>query len=78
MGESLYPQHQVVDDSLMLVEKVYLHTDRDTYYPGDNIWFKAYLIDARERFLSDNSNNLHVELISPDSKIIDSRIVKIS
>jgi hypothetical protein len=44
MGESLYSQHQVVNDSLMLVEKVYLHTDRDTYYPGDNIWFKAYLV----------------------------------
>jgi hypothetical protein len=64
------------DDSLQTVEKVYLHTDRDSYYPGDDIWFKAYLIDASYRLLSNHSNNLHVELISPTSKIIDSRIIK--
>ncbi len=78
IGGNIYFQHQVVDDSLLIVEKVYLHTDRDTYYPGDNIWFKAYLVEAQERSLSDNSNNLHVELISPDLKVIDSRIVKLS
>jgi hypothetical protein len=65
-------------DSLRVIEKVYLHTDRHTYYPGDDIWFKAYLIDASDRLLSDHSNNLHVEIISPESIIIDSRIVKIN
>src|SRR5664280_78959 len=65
------------NDSLNIVEKVYLHIDRDSYYPGDDIWFKAYLIDASERLLSSNSINLHVELISPDSKIIDNRVIKL-
>lgn len=69
---------QSIPDSLKIIEKVYLHTDRTTYYPGDDLWFKAYLIDAQERLLCDNSNNLHVEFISPDSKIIDSRIIKIN
>lgn len=64
-------------DSLKIIEKVYLHTDRKTYYPGDDIWLKAYLIDASERLLSDHSKNLHVELISPSSDIIDSHILKI-
>lgn len=27
-----------------LQEKIYLHTDRDYYYPRETIWFKAYLI----------------------------------
>lgn len=66
------------DDSLKIVEKVYLHTDRDCYYPGDDIWFKAYLIDASYRLLSNHSNNLHVELISPASKIIDSHIIRLN
>jgi len=66
------------DDSLKIVEKVYLHIDRDCYIPGDNIWFKAYLIDASDRLLSNHSNNLHVELISPASKIIDSRIIRLN
>ncbi len=63
-------------DSVKVIEKVYLHTDRDFYSPGDNIWFKAYLIDATDRILTDHSNNLHVELMSPDLKIILSRTVR--
>lgn len=51
-------------------EKVYLHLDRPYYSAGDDIWIKAYLVDAMTNILSDNSNNLNVELISPDSKII--------
>jgi hypothetical protein len=65
------------DDSLKITEKVYLHTDRDNYYPGDDIWFKAYLIEAIDRTLTDHSKNLHVELISPDSKIISERIIRL-
>jgi len=66
-----------MDDSLEIVEKVYLHIDRDCYYAGDDIWFKAYLIDASDRVLSNHSNNLHVELISPTSKIIYSHIIRL-
>lgn len=65
-------------DSLKIVEKVYLHSDRDTYYPGDDLWFKAYLIDASDRSLTNHSQNLHVELISPAFIIVDSRIVKLN
>jgi hypothetical protein len=64
-------------DSLLIIEKVYIHTDRNIYYPGDDIWFKAYLIDASDRFLSNHSNNLHVELISPFSKIIINRVIRL-
>jgi hypothetical protein len=65
------------NDSAKIIEKVYLHVDRESYYPGEDIWFKAYLIDATDRLLSSNSINIHVELISPDSKIIDSRVIKL-
>jgi hypothetical protein len=64
------------NDSLPLIEKVYLHTDRTCYYSGEDLWFKAYLIEASGRLLSDLSNNLHVELISPSSKIILSRTIR--
>lgn len=52
------------------VEKVYLHLDRPYYSAGDDIWFKVYLVDGLTNKFSDNSNNLYVELISPESKII--------
>lgn len=64
-------------DSLKAIEKVYLQTDRDIYYPGEDVWFKAYLVESTERLLTDHSYNLHVELISPGAKVIDSRMVKL-
>jgi len=60
-----------------LAEKVYLHIDRILYNSGDNIWFKAYVIDPSTNRLSENTNNLHVELISPESNIILCRSIRI-
>ena len=51
-------------------EKVYLHLDRSYYTAGDDIWFKGYLVNAKSNEFFSNSNNLYVELLSPDSKII--------
>ena len=76
-GQSTNSQYPPAYDSLRVIEKVYLHIDRESYYPGDDIWFKAYLIDATDRLLTNNSMNLHVELISPDLKIIDSHVVRL-
>ena len=64
-------------DSLQVIENVYLQTDRSCYYPGEDIWFKAYLVEASDRLLTKHSGNLHVELISPASKIIRSFIAKL-
>jgi len=66
-----------IADSLSLIEKIYLHTDRSTYYTGDDVWFKAYLIDALDHSLTNHSRNLHVELISPALKIISNRIIRL-
>ena len=55
-------------------EKVFLHIDRNIYSPGSDIWYKAYLIDDYTYLPSEISNNLHVELISPEGKIIESNI----
>jgi hypothetical protein len=75
LASRLHSQTPSAYDSLRVIEKVYLHVDRDSYYAGDNIWFKAYLIDALDRLLTDHSSNLHVELISPFSKIVSNRII---
>ncbi|RVT74938.1 hypothetical protein EOD40_12250 [Flavobacterium sufflavum] len=56
--------------SISDIEKVYLHTDRSTYFVGEDLWYKAYNVRASNNLLFDNSNILYVELISPDSKII--------
>ncbi len=78
VGKNTNFNYYSAEDSIKIIEKVYLHVDRDLYSPGDDIWFKGYLINAINRFLTDHSHNLHFELISPDSKIIDSRIIRIN
>jgi hypothetical protein len=52
------------------IEKIYVHTDRSTYFIGEDLWYKAYNVRASNNLLFDNSNILYVELISSDSKII--------
>lgn len=44
-------------------EKVYLHTDKPYYAIGDDIWFKAYVIDAQTLTSTPLSNILYVDLI---------------
>ena len=70
-------EDQINDDTLKVIEKVYIHTDRNFYYSGEDIWFKAYLVDASYNQLTDHSNNLHIDLVSPHAKIIDSHIIRI-
>ena len=71
----------VLSDSLVsnvYCEKVYIHTDRSFYFADDDLWFKAYLVDAFTNNLVNNSNILYVELISSDSKIVQKKTVQLS
>ncbi|MDP4207847.1 MAG: MG2 domain-containing protein [Bacteroidota bacterium] len=61
----------------LFFEKVYLHLDRNYYSSGEDIWFKAYLMDPQKQKLSRISRNLYVELIAPGSKIISREIIKL-
>lgn len=50
-------------------EKVHLHLDKPFYAIGDDIWFKAYVVDAESHQLSGLSKILNVELVSEDDSI---------
>lgn len=67
----------VNNNSEQVSEKVYLHIDRISYTSGDDIWFKAYIVDPATNKLSINTNKLYVELIAPDARIIRKRTVRI-
>ena len=62
----------------LFFEKVYLHTDRDYYAPGEDIWFKAYLVNGQSNYPTYTSNNLYVELISPESVIVDRKLIRLN
>ncbi|MBW4889576.1 hypothetical protein KXQ82_07610 [Mucilaginibacter sp. HMF5004] len=61
----------------LFYEKVYLHTDRDTYMQGEDIWFKAYLVNAQNNKPINNSHNLYAELISPGLKIVQRHAIRL-
>jgi hypothetical protein len=74
---NFFPQILNIDSKNQISERVYLHVDRNSYTSGDDIWFKVYVIDPSTNKLSPNTNNLHLELISPDNQISLSRIIRI-
>ena len=50
-------------------EKVHMHMDKPYYAIGDNIWFKAYVVNAEKNELSHLSKILYVELINDKDSI---------
>lgn len=58
-----------------LEEKAYVQTDKPYYYPGERIWFKAYMNYRTPELMDSLSRVLYVELISPDKKVMQTKIV---
>jgi hypothetical protein len=63
----------------LFFEKVFLHTDRDYYASGDDIWFKAYLVNGISNKCTESSKNLYVQLFSEGEKpeLIASEVISI-
>lgn len=55
----------------LLYEKVYLHTDRELYSPGDDIWVKSYLVSGINHRLIEGYKNIYVQLVADDGTIAD-------
>ncbi|AUD00893.1 carboxypeptidase-like regulatory domain-containing protein [Spirosoma pollinicola] len=60
-----------------LQEKVYLHTDKPYYYPGDNIWFSAYMTYRTPGLMDTLSKVLYVDLINVSRKTSKQLILKL-
>ena len=46
-------------------ERVYVHFDNTSYYKGENIWYKAYVVRDDNLHFTDLSRILYVELLNP-------------
>ena len=62
-------------EEAVVFEKVYLHVDREFYSAGDDIWFKAYLINGFNNRLIQGFKNIYVQLISENGDEIDNRLI---
>jgi len=49
-------------------EKIHIHFDKESYMPGETIWFKAYLFE--ENFPSERSTNFYMTLYDEYGKLI--------
>jgi len=58
-------------------EKSYVHTDRDYYTGGGDIYFKVYLTDATLHQEKARSKVAYVDLLDENKKIVQSRIIAI-
>lgn len=52
-------------------DRIYLHFDKTLYYPGDIIWFTAYLRDSMDLIPSTQSHLLNVALFAPDGSKVE-------
>lgn len=59
-------------------EKVHLHFDNTSYYQGDTIWFKAYVVNPVSNTYSRISKPLYVELIDQLGNVMERQIVKLT
>jgi hypothetical protein len=49
-------------------EKIHIHFDKETYLPGETIWFKAYLFE--ENLLSERSTNFYAAIYNEEGILI--------
>jgi len=53
-----------------LQEKVFIHTNKSYYYPGEVVWLKGYIMYAHPQLQDSLSRVLYVELIDPDKDVV--------
>jgi TonB-dependent SusC/RagA subfamily outer membrane receptor len=59
-------------------QKAYLHLDRPYYHAGEDLWFKAYLVDGMFHVPDSFSTNLYVELISPAKTQVEIKRIRMT
>lgn len=52
------------------IESLYLQTSKDIYETGEDLWFKAYQLDAQSFGLSDKSKTLYLQMISSEDSVV--------
>ena len=71
-------QAQTIENSINLYgtnfpqEKIHIHFDKESYVPGETIWFKVYLLE--ENLPSERSTNFYVALYDEYGKLIQQKI----
>ena len=60
-----------------LAEKIYLQLDGKVYTTDKPIWFKCIVASAADHSLTALSGVLHVELVGPDERVMEKKLIKL-
>jgi len=60
-----------------LAEIIYLQLDNKVYTTDQTIWFKAIVTSAQDHIPTDLSGVLHVELIDPNERVAEKKLIKL-
>ena len=69
---------QIVENSINLYgtnfpqEKIHIHFDKESYLPGETIWFKAYVLE--ENLPSSRSTNFYAALYDEQGKLVQHQV----
>lgn len=69
--------NQPYQDRSVEYPKIYLHTDREVYFPGDSIWFKAYYLDGKTQRLYPGAFSMYTDLMNDQGHSVDSQVLLI-
>ncbi len=58
-------------------EEMYVHTDREEYIAGEDLWFTAYLFDRQRSGLSDGSSLAYIELLNPENRPVSQKRISL-
>lgn len=64
-------------NSFLPQEKVYIHFDNTSYYQGEKMWFKCYVMRSDSGKATDVSRVLYVELLDASGNVIDTQKLQV-
>jgi hypothetical protein len=72
-----FSQQKEIYSDLYSPEKIYLQPDGSIYTNNQTVWYKAIVVKASDHTPTKLSGVLYVELISPDEKILEKKLIKV-
>jgi len=58
-----------------LVEKIYVHTDKSVYLPGEILWFKVYCVDGNDHKPLNLSKVVYIEVLdNAQNRIVEAKV----
>ncbi|MCK5137243.1 MAG: hypothetical protein KAR19_15775 [Bacteroidales bacterium] len=55
--------------------KLYLQTDREVYFQGDSVWFKAYYLNGQTQQLIPGAYSLYADLVNENGLAIERKVL---